>query len=117
MFDSRIKRLWERTFKSVDQLYNRLRVKLVYVGEIQTRDDFRYGLTKKEFDQRRRVIINGLLSAGEGMVRQVLCGVQGRFPDYDADLVHMDMSEKLRPNSGMRKYQYRRIFCSYRNIL
>ena len=42
----------ERIVKLVDQLYRRRRVKMVYVAEIQTRGDFRGGLTKQEFDDK-----------------------------------------------------------------
>ena len=52
--------IFERIVKLVDQLYRRHRVKMVYVAEIQTRGDFRGGLTKQEFDDQR-LIINDLL--------------------------------------------------------
>ena len=52
--------IFERIVKLVDQVYRRRRVKTVYVAQIQTRGDFRGGLTKHEFDDQR-LIINYLL--------------------------------------------------------
>ena len=89
----------------------------MYIGEIQTRDEFRDGLTKREFD-RHREVINYLLR--ERYSRLFVEFKEVVFlTDYDTDLVHMDTSERLRRNSGMRKYRnkIRRIFCSYRHRL
>ena len=109
--------IYQRIVKLVDQLYRRRHVKSVYVAEIQTRGNFRDGLKKDEFD-RQRLIINELLKERYGR-----CFVEFKdvvYPtDYDDDLVHMDMTERRRRNSGMRKFQnrVRRIFCSYRHRL
>ena len=52
--------IFERIIHLVDQLYSRPRVKLVYIGEIQTRGELRGDLPKDEFDRQRK-IINDLL--------------------------------------------------------
>ena len=98
--------IYKRIVKLVDQLYRRQRVQMVYVAEIQTRGSFRGGLTKEEFD-RQRIIINDLLR--ERYDRWFVEFKDVIFPkDYDDDdLVHMDMKERLRRNSGMRKFQNR----------
>ena len=109
--------IYKRIVKLVDQLYRHRRVQMVYVAEIQTRGSFRGGLTKEEFD-RQRIIINDLLR--ERYDRWFVELKDVIFPkDYDDDLVHMDLKERLRRNSGMRKFQnqVRRIFCSYRHRL
>ena len=106
--------IFMRIVNLVYELYRRRRVKMVYVAEIQTRGDFRGGLTKEEFD-RQRQIINELLK--ERFQQYFVSFTDVRYPnDYDEDLVHLDTSERLRRNSGMRKYanRIRRIFCSYR---
>ena len=106
--------IFERIVKLVDQLYRQRRVKMVYVAEIQTRGDFRGGLTKQEFDDQR-LIINDLLR--QRYHRYYVQFTDVRYPtDYDSDLVHLDSTERHRRNSGMRKYQSRikRIFCSYK---
>ena len=120
--------IYQRIVDLVDQLYSRPRVQLVYVGEIwlwpflgdlfllvQTRGDFRHGLSKEEFD-RQREIINDLLRERYDWLFVEFKDV--RFPkDYDKDLVHMDSKERRHRNSGMRKFQsrIRRFFCSFRN--
>ena len=109
--------IYKRIVKLVDQLYRRRRVQMVYGAEIQTRGSFRGGLTKEEFD-RQRISINDLLR--ERYDRWFVEFKDVIFPkDYDDDLVHMDMKERLRRNSGMRKFQNRvcRILCSYRHRL
>ena len=106
--------IFMRIVNLVYELYRRRRVKMVYVAEIQTRGDFRGGLTKEEFD-RQRQIMNELLK--ERFQQYFVSFTDVRYPnDYDEDLVHLDTSERLRRNSGMRKYanRIRRIFCSYR---
>ena len=96
--------IYQRIVDLVDQLYSRPRVQLVYVGEIwlwpflgdlfllvQTRGDFRHGLSKEEFD-RQREIINDLLRERYDWLFVEFKDV--RFPkDYDKDLVHMDVIE------------------------
>ena len=81
-------------------------------AEIQTRGSFRGDLTKEEFD-RQRLIVNDLLK--QRYDRHFVEFKDVVFPiDYDDDLVHMDMTERRRRNSGMRKFQHRvrRIFCT-----
>lgn len=109
------KEICRRICEMAESLY-RSGVKKVYIAEILTRGDFRKcpGLTKQVFDEQRRYL-NGLLMAqfGQNFVRFK----DIHFPkDYDADLVHLGTSEKLKRNSGMRKFQsrIRRIFCSYK---
>ena len=106
--------IFKRIVKLVDELYRQRRVKMVYVAEIQTRGDFRGGLTKQEFDDQRRVI-NDLLQNRYHQYFVRFTDVR-YSTDYDTDLVHLDSSERLRRNSGMRKYEGRikRIFCGYK---
>ena len=98
----------DRIVKLVDQLYRRRRVKMVYVAEIQTRGDFRGGLTKQEFDDRRLIINDLLRERYHQYYVQFTNGLRHR-PSY------LDSTERHR-NSRMRKHQSRikRIFCSYR---
>ena len=95
--------IYKLIVKLVDQLYCRRRVQMVYVAETQTRGSFRSGMTKEEFD-RQRIIINDLLRERYDRwfveFKDVIL-----TKDYDDDLVHMDMRERLRRNSGMRKFQ------------
>lgn len=108
--------IYARIVQLVDSLYRR-RARMVYVGEIQTRGEFRGGLTKNEFD-RQRMTINALLHERYGRLFVRFTDV--RYPtDYADDMVHLDTSEKIRRNSGMRKFKnrIRRIFCSYRNAM
>ena len=109
--------IYKRIVKLIDQLYCRRCVQMVYVAEIQTRGSFRGGLTKEDFD-RQRIIINDLMR--ERYDRWFVEFKDVIFPkDYDDDLVHIDMKERLRRNSDMRKFQnrVRRILCSYRHPL
>ena len=107
--------IYQQIVKLVDQIFSRRRVKLVYIGEVQTRGEFRDGLIKREFDSHREVI-NHLLRERYGRLFVDFKDVVFQT-DYDTDLVHMDMSERLRRNSGMRKYRnrIRRMFYSYRH--
>ena len=105
--------IFRRIVGMVDKLHRRTRCQ-VYVAEIQTRGDFRDGLTKPEFDKQRHEI-NELLK--EKYDQYLVRFDEIVYPDdYDDDLVHLDASGGRRRSSGMGKFHHRirRIFCGNR---